>query len=444
MKRIFTLLLCIVAIKQGANAANIVEQSDSTKHYISENLVKQSNFDDYRKYIGCKLYANSNTTLYVPEIQFIHLPEAYVYMAYSVKKKSRTFYFDEIRTMVYMPYISDAKFENNAISFQPSYCHLDISSNIVGKSFEIVDVIRYYEFDKIVSSFNDMAINDFQTKWNEIQNLKVKKKQLLADKEPQPIYIRVQPSLPDIHKQEIPVFVLKDKYNLYYWVPNLTSTAFNMKEALVLTPYMDYLKHSHVGKTYYYKDSGKYFTVNDIVIGLSGEIYIKNETNGDIPFNSFASETKEGKLLTENEYADYIAEKERQRQIAEARRKEEERAAELKKQEEERQKKLEEQRKKQALVRKYGAHYAECIINETLEIGMPIAVVKEILPIMKRTSRNVTRYETTERYEAMSAASLGIGFVADLFGLGGLAEYSGLTKTYYLTFTNGKLTSYYD
>ena len=105
---------------------------------------------------------------------------------------------------------------------------------------------------------------------------------------------------------------------------------------------------------------------------------------------------------------------------------------------------MEEQRKKQELVRKYGAYYAECIINKTLEIGMPIAVVKEILPIMKRTSRNVTRYETIEHYEGRSAESAGIGFVAGLFGLGELAEYSGLAKTYYLTFTNGKLTSYYD
>lgn len=54
------------------------------------------------------------------------------------------------------------------------------------------------------------------------------------------------------------------------------------------------------------------------------------------------------------------------------------------------------------------------------------------------------RYETIEHYEGRSAESVGIGSVAGLFGLGELAEYSGLAKTYYLTFTNGKLTSYYD
>ena len=462
MKRIFTLLLCIVAITQGAKAANIVEQSDSTKHYISENLVEQDFFNDYRKYIGCQLYASRNTTLYTYEIQTINIPYSanYLKMTYSQKKKSRTFYFDKIQTMVYEPQIINiVNTGTNLVSPPPpSYDKPTVSSHIVGLSFEIVDVIRFTEFDQIISSFNNKAELNFQENWNEVQNLKVKKKQLQADTEPKTLYLNVQPTRPNLYKQDTPVFILKDKNNKRcYWIPELKSTAYDMKEALVLTSYIDYLKHLYVGKTYYYKDSGKHFTIDDdFIVGVVGDIYIKTKGSVDmVTYSSFASETKERRLLTESEYADYIAEKERQRQleeerrkeaarIAEEKRKQEERAAELKKQEEERQKKLEEQRKKQALVRKYGAHYAECIINKTLEIGMPIAVVKEILPIMKRTSRNVTRYETIEHYEGRSAESAGIGFVAGLFGLGELAEYSGLTKTYYLTFTNGKLTSYYD
>lgn len=436
MKRLISLLVCLTAVAQGANAANIAEQPDNTKHFSTENLVRQSKLEDYKKYIGGRLSANSTysqpVTLFSAEVQTINIDEPDDYLKMKsprAKHEKRKFYFNQVQAMVYKPQIiKKERPDSYTAYYEPYFERPIVASQIGGETFEIVDVIRFTELYEMLIPFNEMAKADFEANYAEVQNVKVKKKQLGADKEPKVFYrSAIPPIVLEIPEQDMPVFVLKDRSGKRcYWVPELTNeNAYDMQEAMVLTSYVDYLRHEYAGKKYIYKGNGRSLSIDDFIVKNSS-LYVKTSANNDPELyiryagsdkKIIIEDIKNGRLLTESQYADYLAEQERKKRREEEQKRLEEEKKQQERREAERQRQLEEQRKQQELVRKYGAHYAECIANHKVEIGMPLEVVEEMFELfwMYKVSTQVTQGLKVEVY-----------------------KYLG---TYY-TFVNGKLTKY--
>ena len=99
--------------------------------------------------------------------------------------------------------------------------------------------------------------------------------------------------------------------------------------------------------------------------------------------------------------------------------------AELEKQQAE----LEKQRKRQALIKKYGTHYAQCIEDKKIELGMPKEIFFEIKDkdFIFRIQESLVHGVRVEIYQEIRAGS---------------ALIYGYNKYNYYRFENGKLVSY--
>ena len=99
--------------------------------------------------------------------------------------------------------------------------------------------------------------------------------------------------------------------------------------------------------------------------------------------------------------------------------------AELEKQQAE----LEKQRKRQALIKKYGTHYVQCIEDKKIELGMPKEIFFEIKDkdFIFRIQESLVHGVRVEIYQEIRAGS---------------ALIYGYNKYNYYRFENGKLVSY--
>lgn len=97
--------------------------------------------------------------------------------------------------------------------------------------------------------------------------------------------------------------------------------------------------------------------------------------------------------------------------------------AELEKQQAE----LEKQRKRQALIKKYGTHYVQCIEDKKIELGMPKEIFFEIKDFIPRIQESLVHGVRVEIYQEIRAGS---------------ALIYGYNKYNYYRFENGKLVSY--
>ncbi len=90
---------------------------------------------------------------------------------------------------------------------------------------------------------------------------------------------------------------------------------------------------------------------------------------------------------------------------------------------------LEKQQKRQALIKKYGTHYAQCIEDEKIELGMPKEVFFEIKDkdFIARIQESLVHGVRVEIYREIRAGS---------------ALIYGYNKYDYYRFENGKLVSY--
>lgn len=90
---------------------------------------------------------------------------------------------------------------------------------------------------------------------------------------------------------------------------------------------------------------------------------------------------------------------------------------------------LEKQRKRQALIKKYGTHYAQCIEDKKIELGMPKEIFFEIKDkdFISRIQESLVHGVRVEIYQEIRAGS---------------ALIYGYNKYNYYRFENGKLVSY--
>ena len=90
---------------------------------------------------------------------------------------------------------------------------------------------------------------------------------------------------------------------------------------------------------------------------------------------------------------------------------------------------FEKQRKRQALIKKYGTHYAQCIEDKKIELGMPKEIFFEIKDkdFISRIQESLVHGVRVEIYQEIRAGS---------------ALIYGYNKYHYYRFENGKLVSY--
>ena len=217
-----------------------------------------------------------------------------------------------------------------------------------------------------------------------------------------------------------PILTLKDK------VTGLTNNFISPQkistenDVLIFQPDSDWLKsffmlydNAEVDST-----SGSKWVFTDCGIASSGSIFL---TTGD---GSTKIYIKTFNHILKVPFAWY--EYRKQRAELEKRRLEQaKQQAELEKQQAE----LEKQRKRQALIKKYGTHYAQCIEDKKIELGMPKEIFFEIKDkdFIFRIQESLVHGVRVEIYQEIRAGS---------------ALIYGYNKYNYYRFENGKLVSY--
>lgn len=217
-----------------------------------------------------------------------------------------------------------------------------------------------------------------------------------------------------------PILTLKDK------VTGLTNNFISPQkistenDVLIFQPDSDWLKsffmlydNAEVEST-----SGSKWVFTDCGIASSGSIFL---TTGD---GSTKIYIKTFNHILKVPFAWY--EYRKQRAELEKRRLEQaKQQAELEKQQAE----LEKQRKRQALIKKYGTHYAQCIEDKKIELGMPKEIFFEIKDkdFIFRIQESLVHGVRVEIYQEIRAGS---------------ALIYGYNKYNYYRFENGKLVSY--
>lgn len=214
-----------------------------------------------------------------------------------------------------------------------------------------------------------------------------------------------------------PILTLKDK------VTGLTNNFISPQkistenDVLIFQPDSDWLKsffrlydNAEVEST-----SGSKWVFTDCGIASSGSIFL---TTGD---GSTKIYIKTFNHILKVPFAWY----EYRKQQAELQAELEKRRLEQAKQQAE----LEKQRKRQALIKKYGPHYAQCIEDEKIELGMPKEVFFEIKDkdFIARIQESLVHGVRVEIYREIRAGS---------------ALIYGYNKYDYYRFENGKLVSY--
>ena len=217
-----------------------------------------------------------------------------------------------------------------------------------------------------------------------------------------------------------PILTLKDK------VTGLTNNFISPQkistenDVLIFQPDSDWLKsffmlydNAEVEST-----SGSKWVFTDCGIASAGSIFL---TTGD---GSTKIYIKTFNHILKVPFAWY--EYRKQRAELEKRRLEQaKQQAELEKQQAE----LEKQRKRQALIKKYGTHYAQCIEDKKIELGMPKEIFFEIKDkdFIFRIQESLVHGVRVEIYQEIRAGS---------------ALIYGYNKYNYYRFENGKLVSY--
>ena len=214
-----------------------------------------------------------------------------------------------------------------------------------------------------------------------------------------------------------PILTLKDK------VTGLTNNFISPQkistenDVLIFQPDSDWLKsffmlydNAEVEST-----SGSKWVFTDCGIASSGSIFL---TTGD---GSTKIYIKTFNHILKVPFAWY----EYRKQQAELQAELEKRRLEQAKQQAE----LEKQQKRQALIKKYGPHYAQCIEDEKIELGMPKEVFFEIKDkdFIARIQESLVHGVRVEIYREIRAGS---------------ALIYGYNKYDYYRFENGKLVSY--
>lgn len=214
-----------------------------------------------------------------------------------------------------------------------------------------------------------------------------------------------------------PILTLKDK------VTGLTNNFISPQkistenDVLIFQPDSDWLKsffmlydNAEVEST-----SGSKWVFTDCGIASSGSIFL---TTGD---GSTKIYIKTFNHILKVPFAWY----EYRKQQAELQAELEKRRLEQAKQQAE----LEKQRKRQALIKKYGTHYAQCIEDKKIELGMPKEIFFEIKDkdFIFRIQESLVHGVRVEIYQEIRAGS---------------ALIYGYNKYNYYRFENGKLVSY--
>lgn len=214
-----------------------------------------------------------------------------------------------------------------------------------------------------------------------------------------------------------PILTLKDK------VTGLTNNFISPQkistenDVLIFQPDSDWLKsffmlydNAEVEST-----SGSKWVFTDCGIASSGSIFL---TTGD---GSTKIYIKTFNHILKVPFAWY----EYRKQQAELQAELEKRRLEQAKQQAE----LEKQRKRQALIKKYGTHYAQCIEDKKIELGMPKEIFFEIKDkdFIARIQESLVHGVRVEIYREIRAGS---------------ALIYGYNKYDYYRFENGKLVSY--
>ena len=227
-----------------------------------------------------------------------------------------------------------------------------------------------------------------------------------------------------------PILTLKDK------VTGLTNNFISPQkistenDVLIFQPDSDWLKsffmlydNAEVEST-----SGSKWVFTDCGIASSGSIFL---TTGD---GSTKIYIKTFNHILKVPFAWYEYRKQRaeleKRRLEQAKQQAEQaeqakQQAELEKQQAE----LEKQRKRQALIKKYGTHYAQCIEDKKIELGMPKEIFFEIKDkdFIFRIQESLVHGVRVEIYQEIRAGS---------------ALIYGYNKYNYYRFENGKLVSY--
>lgn len=205
-----------------------------------------------------------------------------------------------------------------------------------------------------------------------------------------------------------PILTLKDK------VTGLTNNFISPQkistenDVLIFQPDSDWLKsffrlydNAEVEST-----SGSKWVFTDCGIGSSGSIFLTTEAGTKIYLKTINH-------ILKVPFAWYEYRKQR---------------AELEKRRLE-QAEFEKQRKRQALIKKYGTHYAQCIEDKKIELGMPKEIFFEIKDkdFIFRIQESLVHGVRVEIYQEIRAGS---------------ALVYGYNKYNYYRFENGKLVSY--
>ena len=223
-----------------------------------------------------------------------------------------------------------------------------------------------------------------------------------------------------------PILTLKDK------VTGLTNNFISPQkistenDVLIFQPDSDWLKsffmlydNAEVEST-----SGSKWVFTDCGIASSGNIFLTTEAGAKIYIKTFNHILKVP--FAWYEYRKQRAELEKRRlEQAKQQAEQAKQQAELEKQQAE----LEKQRKRQALIKKYGTHYAQCIEDEKIELGMPKEIFFEIKDkdFIFRIQESLVHGVRVEIYQEIRAGS---------------ALVYGYNKYNYYRFENGKLVSY--
>lgn len=228
-----------------------------------QTLQRQTDFENYRKYIGERLYApDSRIYLFTDQPTTIQLPNQFQNSYYKRSKYSAINY-DKVSTLMYKPSIrvvsesfSDATSQSlRAELSAPTQKYIFhtpiITCDVIGQYFTVIDVIHLSDFRSRIAGFYTNSTNDLM----ELYNSKPHKTGRILSPEPRTYvsgwgkrFITPDTKTPRvIQKSETPVFVLKDaEGNRLYWIPQ-----FNPKHTdLLQESYLKKIENTYVGKTF--------------------------------------------------------------------------------------------------------------------------------------------------------------------------------------------------
>lgn len=323
---------------------------------------------DYKQFVDQRLLVVDNVVLYSAEPQTIDVPP----FAYNATngKRTRSIIFDKIKSHIYMAKVASSQSEIVSLEkdVQAEIHTIKLVSDCIDEALTIIDVINGEEFLNIVKPYIDNAHNENVMILSDLSEVKA-----VNDDRRYMVYPSAQ--IEEVESNS-PVLVLKDGLGkICYWVcPLSPDQNYYGTDQLILESNIDslYQKYSN---TYFMDKDANVFKLDSVYVNQRS-IYFRLQpivrrvwrplfmSIDDIMYNM--------KSMTKDEYESMVR---KQKQAEEDERKREE----LRMIEEERNKELVKQRERLELTRKYGAHYAKCIEEKKVELGMPKDVVELIV-----------------------------------------------------------------